>query len=88
METALNYVDYKVAYFSSDEPKWCRKMHELKEQYPDLVTIDYEPETNDGCICAKIPVSWFKISPPRKLNLTDERRLELSERMKKIRKTD
>lgn len=85
MDTSISYTDRDFAYFSSDEQKWHRRIRALKKEYPDQVSIEYEPEQNDGCICAKVPVAWFKIQPPRKVNLTDEKRQELSERMKRIR---
>ena len=83
MDTSISYTDRDFAYFSSDEQKWHRRIRSLKTQYPDQVSIEYEPEQNDGCICAKIPVSWFKISPPRRLDLTEEQRQERAERMRK-----
>jgi hypothetical protein len=83
MDTSLSYTDRDFAYFSSDEPKWIRKIRVLKQEYPDSVSIEYEPETNDGCICAKVPVSWFRINPPKKRNLTEEQRREIAERLRK-----
>ena len=83
MDTSLSYTDRETAYFSSDEPKWIRKIRALAQEHPGEVQIEYEPETNDGCICAKIPVSWFKISPPKKRNLSDEQRKEIAERLRK-----
>ena len=85
METALEYSDRSFAYFSSDEFFWIRRIRKLKEQYPDEVSIEYEPETNDGCICAKVPVKWFKIEPPRKVNMTDEQKRAFADRMKSLR---
>lgn len=85
MDTSLSYTDRDFAYFSSDEPKWHRRIMALKKEYPDQVSIEYEPEKNDGCICAKVPTAWFKISPPRKVNYTDEQRAEMAARMKRIR---
>lgn len=77
METCFNYCyergdNDNIGWFSSDEQKWINRIRKLKEQYPDDVIIRVEPETNDGCIYCKVPQSWLKISPPRKLELTDE----------------
>ena len=56
----------------------------LKEQYPDRVRIIKEPEENDGCIYCELPTEWFTIRVPRKVDLTDEQRQELSDRMKRL----
>lgn len=86
METCFDYTERGTGYFSSDERKYVIKIRKLKEQYPDKVRIIAEPENNDGCIYAEIPVSWFHIRVPKKLNLTEEQRQELSERMKRTRR--
>lgn len=64
METCFNYTG-ETAYFSSDERKWHTKIRKLAAEHPDEVTILEQPETNDGCIYAKLPASWLKIVPPR-----------------------
>ena len=84
METSFNCTDREKGYISSDERKWVNKVRKLKEQHPDEVRILREPEQNDGCIYAEIPVSWFSIRPPVKRVLTDEQRQEMSDRMKRI----
>ena len=85
METCFNYCDKEHGYFSSDERRYITKIHKLAEKYPEQVRIIAEPENNDGCIYAELPTSWLKIQPPRKLDLTDEQREELSVRMAKMR---
>ena len=84
METTFNYTDKEHGYFSSDERKFISKVRKLKEQYPDQVRILAEPENNDGCIYCELPTEWFSIRPPKKMNLTDEQRKEMSDRMKQI----
>ena len=79
METCFNYC-YKPgekydAYFASDEPKWIRYIHRLKEAHPDEVTILNEPETNDGCIYCKVPASILKLKFPK--NISEEHRQRL-----------
>ncbi|MBR3000379.1 MAG: hypothetical protein IKF39_05205 [Oscillospiraceae bacterium] len=54
----------------------------LAEEYPDDVEIRREPDENGGFLVAKIPVKWVKITPPRRLELTDEQKEELRERLK------
>lgn len=87
METSFNCTDREKGYISSDERKWVNKVRKLKEQHPDEVRVIREPEQNDGCIYAEIPVSWFAIRPPVKRVLTDEQRQEMSERMKSMKRT-
>jgi len=43
------------------------------------------PENNDGYIVVHVPKNWFKLSPPRQVNYTDEQRAALAERMAKAR---
>ena len=85
METCFNYCDKDRGFFSSDERKWIIKIRKLKEQYPDDIRIIAEPETNDGCIYCQLPTSWLKIQPKRKVELSDEERAALRERMMDIR---
>ena len=81
METTFNYCDREHGYFSSDERKFIGKVHRLKEQYPDKVRIIAEPEENDGCIYAELPTEWFTIRVPKKMNLTDEQREQIAQRL-------
>lgn len=83
-ETTFDYLSCDThASFFSTEAKWIRKIKSLKLEYPDEITI--VQETNDSII-AHIPKLWMKITPPRKMNLTDEQRAAASERMKNARK--
>ena len=52
---------------------------------PDIQVI---AENIDGSICARIPLSWIKISPPRKgREFTDEERAAAAERLKVARES-
>ena len=84
METCFNYCNKEHGFFSSDERKFISKVHRLKEQYPEEVRIIAEPYENDGCIYCELPVEWFCIRVPRKMDLTEEQREELRVRMKNI----
>lgn len=80
-ETAFDYYsDEKYATFTSGEKKWIKRVYELKEKYPADVEINYAPEDNDGCLIARLPKAWFKISPPRKMELSEEDRAKRSAR--------
>ena len=76
METTFEYTSKEIANFSSDENRWIKKIRSLAEQYPDLVQIVRDPETNDHCICASFPPSWLKISPPRKVSVDEKGRAD------------
>lgn len=85
METCCEYLDDKVMWVSSDQQKIINRVRKLAETYPDSVTIKRQPEQNDGCIYATMPADWLKLNPPRKIELTDERKAELSERLRTAR---
>lgn len=87
METVFEYCDRDNAYFSSDERKWITRIRKLAEQHPDEVTILNQPETNDGCIYARLPVEYLKISPKRRVDVSDEQRLIRAERLRLARKS-
>ena len=86
METYFNYCSLDIAFFSSDERRWITRIHKLKQEHPDDITILREPETNDGCIYCKLPVSYLKIQAPIKRELTEEQKQVLRERLAKTRK--
>ena len=86
IETSIEYVTVdNHATFCSGERKWVTKINKLKEQYQDEVQIIQSPESNGGIILAHIPKSWLKVSPPKKVNMTEERRQQLAENLKKAR---
>lgn len=87
METALNYLDDKIMYISTDEPKWKNRLLKLAAERPDEITITNRPEDNDGCLCCKCPAQWLKIAPPARRDLSDEERAAIGERLKSARKT-
>lgn len=81
IEVGINYTDRdEHAFFSANERRHVNNILRLAEQYPDEVTIRIVPENNDGHILAWIPKRWIRISPPRKVELTDEQRAEISRR--------
>ena len=85
METCINYTTKDCAFISSDERRWVNRINALKKQYPEQVDIIAVPESNDGCIYAKIPVEWVKLAPKRKVELTEEEKTALCERLARIR---
>jgi len=82
-ETSIEYLtcnDHATLY--SSEAKWMRKIKQLQTDYPDSVQIINE--TSESMV-VHIPKSWFKVTPPRKMTLTDEQRAAAAERMTKAR---
>lgn len=81
METCMNYCNEEVAFISSDERRWINRVRKLKNDYPEFVEVIKEPEENDGCIYAKIPVRWIWVRPPKKMNFTAEQKQEMAKRL-------
>lgn len=83
IEVGINYTDRdEHAFFSANEKRHVKNILRLAEQYPDEVTVKILPEKNGGHILAWIPKRWIRISPPRKLDLTNEQRAAISDRMR------
>ena len=74
----------KTATFSTSESKWINKFIKLAKEYPDDVKIEYMPEDNCGVLLAHLPKKWMKVSPPKKMNMTDEQKEIRADRMRKI----
>ena len=87
METCFNYCDKDHAFFSSDEQRWVNKIKKLLEEHPDEMRLLASPETNDGCIYVELPSSWLKIQPKRKVELSEEEKDILRERLTRMRQT-
>lgn len=59
----------------------------LAETYPEETWVKIPPERNNGFMVAQIPLAWIKIGPPRRVELTEERRAEMAERLSAARKS-
>lgn len=82
-ENAIEWLDTKQkATVTLHGSRLRNKVMKLAEEYPDEVEVRREPDGNGGFLVAKIPVKWVKIAPPRRIELTDERKEELRERIK------
>ena len=46
----------------------------------------YMVENKDGSICAKFPLSWLKITPPTKREITEDERQALRDRLAEARR--
>lgn len=72
-ETTINVYHAKVqqeAEVYTSIPSTIQQLNRLAGKYPDDVSI----QELDGAVIAVVPRKWIKISPPRKLNLSDEER--------------
>lgn len=70
-ETTFDHVageDFVTCY--SAERKWINLIMRLKEQFPDEVDIRHV--NHDGSLIVHIPVSWLKIKPKKKVNMSAE----------------
>ena len=56
-------------------------IRKLAEKSPEDCQISADNE--DGSICAQVPVSWLRISPPRQY--TEEQRQQMGERLRQNR---
>ena len=56
------------------------RVRKLAEQYPEC---DIVAENRDGSIMFHLPLSWVKLSPPRKLS--EDQRAAAAERLAKVR---
>jgi len=77
MDTCINYCEPGWAFMSSDERRWINRLNKLAETHPDECIILEKPETNNGFIYAKFPIKWARVSPPRQVVMTDEKRANL-----------
>ena len=77
------YTGDKTVTLSFSQKKYVSKILKATKDNPD---IDIVAQNEDGSICAHIPLSWIKISPPRKgREFSDEERAMAAERLKVAR---
>lgn len=85
-ETAYNQTaESKTAQVTTNEHSWITKLLRLADAHPDEVQITHHPDDNYGYLLINVPKTWFKVSPPRKVNMTDEKKTALVERLQKAR---
>ena len=71
-------------YFSvsTGERRMKNRLRKLREQHPEEVIC--MAENTDGSVYYHVPVSYVQIRPPRKINMSDEQRAALAERMRNM----
>lgn len=86
MDTSVSCTNKEVIWVSSDERSMIRKVQRLAEQNPDEVFIIRDPKENDGCIYAKMPYCYLKLSPKRKgRKMTEEEKKRIGEMFSALR---
>lgn len=86
-ETNIDFLTIEsIATISTAERRYINRLLKLKEKYSDEVEIMYLPEENDGIMIAHVPKHWIKINPPRKVDMSEERRQAIAQRFKEARK--
>lgn len=80
-ETSIDFMadeNFMIVY--TCEQKYIRRLKELKEKYPNKVKVLQDLE---DCMSVKCPKAWFKFpKPKKKMNLTEEQRKEIGNRLK------
>lgn len=84
-ETGISHIYGGSMYISSSEAPIIARVLKIAEENPDEVRIIKTPEENDGCIYAKMPFTYMKLTAPRHINLSEEERRIRSERLKACR---
>lgn len=84
-ETNIEFVEGEIrATISTHRKRYINRLQKYAEEYPGEVEIVHT--NKDGSILAHFPVSWIKISPPRKVNMSEEERRKTGERLRGSRK--
>lgn len=86
LETTINFLqeDKTMTVFTSQR-KWLNKLLKYANEKDSNVIITHK--NTDGSAMFEIPVSWLKISPPRRHKMSDKRKKELAEQLAKARET-
>lgn len=79
-ENVIDWVTGKdKASVTFSQQKYISRVKKLAQNHPGEVKLD---ENLDGSIYATVPLSWIKISPPRKVS--EEQKEAATERLKKM----
>ena len=62
---------------------WKNRLSKLAKEYPG--EVEHLITNLDGSVVYYVPKAWVKISPPRKVNMTDEQKAVAAERLRKYR---
>lgn len=82
IENVIEFIkDEKRATVTFSQGRYKSRIRKLAADHPEECRII--AENKDGSLCAHIPVSWVKISPPREIS--EEQRLEAGRRLAEYR---
>lgn len=83
-ETVIEHTkNDKFCAISTGEMAVKNRLAKLAESHPDDVKLI--AKNDGGSVYYHIPFKWVKLSPPRKVEMTDEKREALTERLKLAR---
>lgn len=84
LETTINFLqEDKIMTVFSSQRKWVNKLSKYAEDKESGVTVTHI--NKDGSKMFEVPVSWLKISPPRKVNMSEEQKQVLVQRLRENR---
>lgn len=68
------YTGQTIVTCTFSQRKWINKIKRLAEKHPEEVNIQF---THSDCIVVKMPISYIKISPPKKVSEEQRERMRL-----------
>lgn len=80
-ETVYEHESGKDTFTITVAERWSISMvRKLREKHPEEVQI--VAENSDGTLLARMPYSWMRITPKRKVNMSEEQRAAAAQRLK------
>lgn len=84
MENVIEFLNgQKRATVTLSQGRYKTKIEKLAKERPDECKI--LARNLDGTILAHVPTSWVKISPPRKVEMSEDRKEELRKQLANAR---
>lgn len=84
MENVIEFLNgQKRATVTLSQGRYKTKVEKLAKERPDECKI--LARNPDGTILAHVPTSWVKISPPRKVEMSEDRKEELRKQLTNAR---
>ena len=84
MENVIEFLNgQKRATVTLSQGRYKTKVEKLAKERPDECKI--LARNPDGTILAHVPTSWVKISPPRKVEMSEDRKEELRKQLANAR---
>ena len=84
MENVIEFLNgQKRATVTLSQGRYKTKVEKLAKERPDECKI--LARNPDGTILAHVPTSWVKISPPRKVEMSEDRKEQLRQQLASAR---